>query len=145
MTKNDEYKLDTFIAKGQSTHNLGLAVDVTLVRTKNSKEVKMQSGMHDLCYKSVQKNNNEGSNVLNDIMIQSGFSGTAGKWWLFYDKESRDRLTIDPPSSGVAVKGWKKDDRGWRYRKSGGSYYRDASVKIGKKEYSFDADGYLVE
>lgn len=145
MLNKGEYKLDTFISKKNNTHNLGIAVDVTLVRAKNSKEVKMQTNIHDLSYKSIQKNNNDGSNELNDIMKQAGFAGTSSKWWLFYDKESRDSLSFENAYDGVAVKGWKKDDRGWKYRKTGGSYYQNTSVKIGKKSYTFDVDGYLVE
>ena len=78
-------------------------------------------------------------------MKQAGFAGTSSKWWLFYDKESRDSLSFENAYDGVAVKGWKKDDRGWKYRKTGGSYYQNTSVKIGKKSYTFDVDGYLVE
>ena len=145
LTNNGEYKVDSLISSKNQMNNFGIAVDLSIVRLKNSKDIKMQCRMHDLSHLSLKKNNNEGANALNGIMTQSGFTASTNKWWMFYDKEARENLQLQAAQSGISVKGWAKDDKGWRYRKSGGGYYTNTSVKIGNKEYTFSEDGYVVE
>lgn len=145
MLNNGEYKLKSILLNTQRNLNIGVAVDLSLVRLKNVKDIKMQTKIHDLSYSSIAKKNNEGAKALSEIMNQSGFKSVPAKWWMFIDNDTRESLNLSPIKSGVSIKGWSKDDKGWRYRKSDGGYYKKTTEKIGKQEYTFDEEGYLVE
>ena len=137
-----EYKLDDFIEQGASAHSYGTALDVSLVRLDNMEELSMQSHIHDLSINSTQGSNNENANMLRDIMTSEGFSAATTEWWHFQDNNPRDELGAVSVQEGVSVEGWKKDDRGWRYRQANGNYYVDTTETIGVKTFTFDKDGY---
>ena len=40
---------------------------------------------------------------------------------------------------------WKKDDKGEYFRLSDGQYMKDRCMRINKKDYTFDKDGYLIK
>lgn len=40
---------------------------------------------------------------------------------------------------------WKKDDKGEYFRISDGQYMKDRCMRINKKDYTFDKDGYLIK
>ncbi|MBQ9866530.1 MAG: hypothetical protein IJM34_05865 [Lachnospiraceae bacterium] len=139
------YGLDYFLARSGSMHNLGLALDLTLERRDNAEELPMQSHMHDLSYHSIQSSNNGEAKLLQSYMYGEGFAGIASEWWHFQDNEVRSKYS--PPSvyNGVSPEGWRIDNNGIRYRKSDGSYMRDAIQTIGGTEYRFDVDGYVEQ
>ena len=80
--------------------------------------------------------------MLRDIMTSEGFSAATTEWWHFQDNNPRDELGAVSVQEGVSVEGWKKDDRGWRYRQANGNYYVDTTETIGVKTFTFDKDGY---
>lgn len=139
-----EYSLNYFLAKGGSMHNLGLALDLTMVDLSTGEEVKMQTSMHDLsCYSVIYKNNTA-AKKLDEIMKAAGFGGLVSEWWHFQDNEARK--AIDPPAlwSGVNAGSWMADDHGWRFRDSKGVYCKDGTFTIDGTEYAFDAEGYVI-
>lgn len=139
-----EYSLNYFLAKGGSMHNLGLALDLTMVDLSTGKEVKMQTSMHDLsCYSVIYKNN-KAAKKLDEIMKAAGFGGLVSEWWHFQDNDARK--AINPPAlwNGVTPGSWMADDHGWRFRNSSGVYCKDGTYTIDGKEYTFDAKGYVI-
>lgn len=140
----EEYTLNYFLARGGSMHNLGLALDLTMVDLSTGKEVKMQTSMHDLSCYSVLSKNNKAANKLGEIMKSAGFGGLVSEWWHFQDNEARK--TINPPAlwNGVNPGSWMADDHGWRFRNSNGVYCKDGTFTIDAVEYTFDAEGYVI-
>ena len=141
---NEEYTLNYFLAKGGSMHNLGLALDLTMVDLRTGEEVKMQTSMHDLsCYSVLAKNNKE-AKKLTEIMTAAGFGGLVSEWWHFQDNDARK--TINPPAlwNGVTPGSWMADDHGWRFRNSNGVYSKNGTYTIDGKKYEFDAEGYVI-
>lgn len=140
----EEYTLNYFLAKGGSMHNLGLALDLTMVDLSTGKEVKMQTSMHDLsCYSVIYKNN-KAAKKLDEIMKAAGFGGLVSEWWHFQDNDARN--TINPPAlwSGVTPGSWMADDNGWRFRNSNGVYCKGGTFTIDGTKYTFDAQGYVI-
>ncbi len=140
----EEYTLNYFLAKGGSMHNLGLALDLTMVDLTTGKETKMQTSMHDLSHYSVLSRNNKVAKKLTEIMTAAGFGGLISEWWHFQDNDARK--TIDPSAlwSGVTPSCWMADDHGWRFRNSSGVYCKDGTFTIDGTEYVFDAEGYVI-
>ncbi len=140
------FRLGSFLAQAVSTHNRGIALDLTLVEASSDEEMEMQSEMHDLSWYSILAQNNENADLLASYMKGAGYNGLSSEWWHFQDDEVRNRYNINMYlEQGVSPEGWKKDDLGWRYRLADGSYYCADTVMIDKKECSFDAEGYLIE
>ena len=139
-----EYTLNYFLAKGGSMHNLGLALDLTIVDLSTGKEAKMQTSMHDLSHYSVLSKNNKVAKKLTEIMTAAGFGGLISEWWHFQDNEARE--TINPPAlwGGVTPGSWMADDNGWRFRNSNGVYCKDGTFTIDNRQYTFDAEGYVI-
>lgn len=140
----EQYTLNYFLAKGGSMHNLGLALDLTIVDLGTGKEVKMQTSMHDLSHYSVIHKNNKAANKLNEIMTSAGFGGLISEWWHFQDNEAREK--INPPAlwGGVTPGSWMADDNGWRFRNSNGVYCKNGTYTIDGAQYNFDVNGYVV-
>lgn len=140
----EQYTLNYFLAQGGSMHNLGLALDLTMVDLNTGKEVKMQTSMHDLSHYSVIYKNNDAANKLKEIMTAAGFSGLVSEWWHYQDNEARD--TINPPAlwNGVSPGSWMADDNGWKFRNSNGVYCKDGTFTIDGTKYTFDAEGYVI-
>ena len=145
MTDNGRYYLGNFLAPGTSTHNLGVALDMTMVDLKTGKEVTMQTAIHDLSWYSEVKKNTEAGLLMSDIMVEAGFVTLESEWWHFQDHESRTALGLEPLEQGISAKCWMADDKGWRYRKNDGSYCINCTETIDGVTYAFDALGYVIE
>lgn len=144
MTDNGRYSQANFLAKGTSNHNLGIALDLTLEKTRNKEEVPMQTSIHDLSWYSEVKLNNKEAKLLAKIMKEAGFGTLSSEWWHFQDNDAKKQLSLTSLQKGVTPECWMADDNGWRYRRSTGRYYKDTTVKIGGVSYTFDANGYVV-
>lgn len=142
MTNQGQYSLGNFLAKGTSRHNLGVALDMTLV--KNGTELEMQTAIHDLSWYSASGRNNENAKNLARFMKNAGFGGLVSEWWHFQDNDTINQY--NPPAlwSGVTGECWVYDGIGWRYRCADSSFYTDRTVTIAGEEYTFDDRGYQI-
>lgn len=145
MTDNGRYGLNYFLARGGSRHNQGLALDLTLEKLSNGKEVSMQTAMHDLSWYSEIDQNNGNAKKLRSIMTGAGFGGLVSEWWHFQDNEAKNELQPPYLWGGVTAECWMADDNGWRYRTASGKYYKDTTRTIDGAEYTFDENGYVVQ
>ncbi len=73
-----------FLANNVSTHNKGIALDLTLT-DKNNNELKAQTTMHTLDTRSIVKYNNSMANKLRSIMTSQGFETLESEWWHFQE------------------------------------------------------------
>ena len=137
----NNFRLSAFLAQNGSTHNLGIAMDMTLVDASTGEELNMQTAMHDLSYHSIQKENNNNANILKSYMEPAGFNCISSEWWHYQDDENKKKLSPVRCETGVSTEGYKADDKGVRYRHADGSYACDETIE---GRY-FDADGYLSE
>lgn len=144
MTDN-RFRLGSFLAQTVSTHNRGIALDLTLNDAATGEDLEMQSDMHDLSWYSILAQNNENADLLASYMKGAGYNGLSSEWWHFQDDETRNALGLGYLEKGVSPEGWKKDDLGWKYRLADGSCYYACTVMIEEKERTFDENGYLVE
>ncbi len=101
MVTGDGYQLRSFLARGGSAHNMGIALDLTL-ETADGTELAMQSEMHDLSRYSVTLRNNEAAELLNRYMTAAGFDILVSEWWHFQDNETRDALGLEYLQEGVS-------------------------------------------
>lgn len=145
MTDNGRYALSNFLALGYSNHNLGVALDLTIVNLRTGEEVKMQTAIHDLSWNSEQKKNNDGAKKLQSIMVSAGFGTLKSEWWHFQDNDAKNALELEAMRQGVSAQCWMADDNGWRYRKKDGKYYVNCTETIDGVSYAFDALGYVIE
>ena len=143
MTNDGYYAINYFLAVGTSMHNLGLAMDLTLVR--DGYELEMQTAMHDLSWYSEIYRNNSAAYVLEDIMEGAGFGGLVSEWWHFQDDEVHHALDVSALWSGVSARCWTYDGTGWRYRLARGSYLTDCEDTVDGVTYRFDANGYVLQ
>ena len=143
MTNNGSWGLNSFLAKGASLHNYGIAVDLTL-ETLDGREVDMQTSIHDLSWYSVLSRNNANANVLSAIMKGAGLGELVSEWWHFQDNEVRVQNQLACVWAGVTPECWMKDDFGWKYRRYNGTYFKDGQFDIYGTLYTFDANGYIV-
>ncbi len=141
LMTNDTWALGSFLAKGGSLHNLGIALDLTLEDMKGN-ELKMQTSMHDLSWYSIPSRNNANARLLAEIMTGADLVGIASEWWHFQDNEIRSQLKLPTVWNGVTPECWMADDHGWRYRRYNGTYFADCTREIGGETYIFDALGY---
>lgn len=86
---NHKYDQTDFLAAHTSTHNYGIALDMTLVDLNTNKELEMQTSMHDLSIYSVTDYNNDYANILAKIMSDNGFIPLESEWWHFQDNDSK--------------------------------------------------------
>ncbi|MCR5118014.1 MAG: hypothetical protein K6B44_00150 [Lachnospiraceae bacterium] len=135
------FRLSAFLAQNGSAHNLGIAMDMTLVDASDGEELMMQSAMHDLSYHSIQKDNNNNANILKSYMMPAGFNFITSEWWHYQDDENKKKLSPVRCENGVSTEGYKVDDRGVRYRKADGSFVCNDTIE---GRY-FDAEGYMTE
>ena len=145
MTDNGRYALGHFLAPGYSHHNIGIALDLTLMSMSTGKEIKMQTAIHDLSWYSEISKNNKNANILRGFMTGAGFVGLGSEWWHFQDNDAKDSLKLAALPQGVSPQCWMKDDTGWRYRCTDGSYYKNCQKTIDGTTWQFDANGYVVE
>jgi len=143
MTDN-VYNLGDFLASGVSKHNMGIAMDLTLVRLSTGAELKMQSSIHDLSWFSNIGRNNSNAQMLARVMVGAGFGGLSSEWWHFQDNDVL--YSLAPPSryEGVTSEGWTADDAGWRYRTAEGAFLTGETLEIDGSLRTFDEAGYLV-
>ena len=140
------YDLANFLAAGGSTHNLGIAMDLTLVDLETGEELKMQTRMHDLSWYSELQQNNQNAGLLAIIMDAAGFGGLRSEWWHFQDNDARENLGLTNfMEPGVSCRCWMFDGESWRYRQEDGTYITDQTATIDGKDYTFDAEGRLKE
>lgn len=144
MTNNGEYLLSAFLAPGNSRHNFGVALDLTLVDS-NGREMAMQTSMHDLSWYSASKRNNTNAYTLYKIMTGAGFKDLFSEWWHFQDNEIYEANKYEPLKTGVTWECWVLNETGWRYRLADGSFYTDCTQTIDGKSYTFDPNGYIIE
>jgi len=145
MTDNGRYALANFLAKGMSNHNLGVALDLTLVNLYTGEEVQMQTAIHDLSWYSEVAKNNPEAKRLRSIMTSAGFGPLESEWWHFQDNDAKADLKLSTLQQGVSAECWMKDDTGWRYRTADGQYYSNCEKTIGGTVYRFDTSGYATE
>ena len=139
------YEQNSFLARGGSMHNLGVALDLTLENRETGEELPMQTSMHDLSQFSVLRENNEEADLLGSIMHKAGFAGLISEWWHFQDDHARSALNLPYVASGVSAQCWVKDDTGWKYRDAKGSFHTGKTMEIADKAYTFDDNGYVIE
>lgn len=140
---DDRYRLGSFLAQVTSTHNRGIALDLTIEKAETGEELPMQTSIHDLSWYSALPYNNENAALLADYMLDAGFHDLSSEWWHFQDDETRNSLGLNAfLTEGLSIEGWKKNDIGWYYQLSDGSYYKNISVEIDGKTYNFNEDGY---
>lgn len=146
MTNNGRFRLGSFLAQVTSAHNRGIALDLTLAKINSGEELEMQSAIHDLSWYSATYLNNDNAKLLEKYMTGVGLRGLTSEWWHFQDDETREAIGLSGYlTKGVSMGGWTRDDTGWRYRDEDGSYYRNTSLTIDGKSYTFDQDGYTSE
>ena len=74
-----------------------------------------------------------------------GFNDLSSEWWHFQDDETRNAIGLNAYlDKGVSVEGWKKDEKGWKYRLSDGGYYQNTTVTVEGRSCTFDEAGYLT-
>ena len=140
----EDYTLNYFLAKGGSMHNLGLALDLTMVDLDTGKDVKTQTSMHDLSQYSVLAKNNKIAKKLAEIMTSAGFGGLVSEWWHFQDNDAKKTINPSALWNGVTPSCWMADDHGWRFRNSNGVYCKNGTFTIDGMKYTFDAEGYVI-
>lgn len=142
MTDKGRYTLSYFLANGTSRHNQGVAMDLTITKVWDDRDLKMQTSMHDLSWYSEVSRNNENADILARIMKSAGFASLVSEWWHFQDDEAREMLDPAYLWSGVTPECWVADGHGWRYRNEYGAYLTDCSEHIDGVLYRFDSNGY---
>lgn len=84
-----QYSQRWFLAEHYSSHNYGVAVDMTLVNMEKNEELQMQTYMHNLSVFSVIEYNNENSNLLAKVMKKNDFLPLRSEWWHFQDNAAK--------------------------------------------------------
>lgn len=141
------FNIGAFLAKSVSNHNRGVALDLTLETWDSAQELEMQSAIHDLSWYAITDRNNDNARLLEKYMKDAGgLAGLTSEWWHFQDDQLREELELSGYlDKGVSVVGWKKDDKGWQYRKPDGTLYRSGTIEIDGQRYKMGSDGYVVE
>ena len=100
-----------FLANGVSRHNLGVALDGTLVNS-SGQELTMPTAMHELSTKAIKyysgsvaqvpanyaKEMNDNAKYYDRIMTSVGFNTISGEWWHFQENSAANRITGSCPS-----------------------------------------------
>ncbi len=145
MTDNGKYRLSSFLAASVSAHNMGIALDLTLIDVNTNEELTMQTYIHDLSAHAAIVQNNDNARLLAGYMKEAGYSDLFSEWWHFQDDETKEKIGLRSYlRNGVSIEGWKKNDAGWRYQLRDGSFYEDTMQMIDGKEYVFDEEGCCV-
>ena len=143
MTDNGRFHLGSFLARTVSSHNRGIALDLTL--ENEDEELEMQSVIHDLSWYSETYRNTLNAKLLEGYMTAVGMKGLSSEWWHFQDDDSQRAIGLNSAlDKGVSPEGWVQDDGGWRYRRSDGSFVRSASLALDGRTYTFDKEGYAA-
>lgn len=145
MTKDGAYALNYFLAPGGSRHNMGIAVDLTMVNLSTGQELQTQSTMHDLSWYSVLDSNTDDAKRLSKIMKGVGFSDLFSEWWHFSDAEMLEDYDLPYCYGGVSAACWVYDGTGWRYRTENGTFLVSTTETVEGKTCTFDENGYVTE
>ena len=145
LMTGSNYEQNSFLARGGSAHNRGIALDLTLETWDTGEEIRMQTSIHDLSQYSVLHQNNEAADILGNIMHKAGFAGLISEWWHFQDDHAKSAYNLPYVSDGVDAECWVKDDLGWKYRDAKGNFCTGQTMEISGKQYTFDNDGYVIE
>lgn len=121
LVSSGQYSLSYFLARGISSHNRGIALDLTL-ENMDGEELQMQTGMHDLSIYSVTDANNSNARLLARYMTDAGFDTLVSEWWHFQDNETYKALDMGYLKEGLSIEGWKYEGQEWRYRNGDGSW-----------------------
>lgn len=95
LLNGNGFTLSSFLAPSGSYHNLGIAMDMTLVSLETGEELTMQTEMHDLSIYSAKWRNNENAKILESIMTAAGFDGISSEWWHYQDSASKNALKLN--------------------------------------------------
>ena len=145
ITDNGRYNLSFFLAKDGSKHNLGVALDLTLVDMSTGEEIEAQTEIHDLSWYSERGRNNASAKTLSNIMTQAGFGTLISEWWHFQDTDTIRELDLNNfLATGVSAECWVVNELGWRYRNANGSFITGCTTTIDGISYRFDAQGYAT-
>ena len=145
MTDNGRFNLGSFLARTISSHNRGIALDLTLEKIDGGEELEMQSVIHDLSWYSETYLNTLNAKLLEGYMKAVGMNGLSSEWWHFQDDDTKKAIGLNSSlEKGVSPEGWTQDDGGWRYRRADGSYVRDAALTVDGRAYTFDGSGYAA-
>lgn len=145
LMTNGGYRLGSFLAMNGSTHNLGIAMDLTLEQADTREELNMQTAIHDLSHYAVLRNNNDCADRLADYMLDAGFSPLSTEWWHFQDDDTRDALCLTTyQEQGISLEGWHKDLTGWYYCQQNGDRIKNQTAVLHGQSYIFDSDGYVM-
>lgn len=137
------YKLGSFLAAAASRHNLGVAMDMTIVSLSDpAHPLEMQTQMHNLSHYSAMGRNNANADILKEYLTKAGFAMISSEWWHFQDDDATKLLGPPILENGVCIEGWKKDDTGWKYLDKKGNAVRDQKLSVDGKDYVFDSRGY---
>lgn len=143
MTDNGRFYLGSFLARTISSHNRGIALDLTLESGDSGEELAMQSVMHDLSWYSETYLNNLNAKLLEGYMTAVGMNGLSSEWWHFQDDGTKQAIGLNTSLyEGVSPEGWTQDDGGWRYRNADGSFLRSTTATVDGRQYAFDSGGY---
>lgn len=77
------YGLDWFLARTESRHNYGVAVDLALCDAETGKNIKRQSQILEIGPRSVPDTTDLNSMLLRKIMTDAGFGTLKSEWWHF--------------------------------------------------------------
>ena len=145
MTRDGTYSLGSFLAPGGSRHNMGIALDLTMVSLSTGQALQAQSTMHDLSWYSILDRNTADTKLLSQIMKGTGFSGLFSEWWHFSDATILDDYQLPYCYGSVSAQCWIYDGSGWRYRTSHGDFHTAGTFSIDGVSYTFDSQGYVTE
>ena len=146
LMTNGGYRLGSFLASSGSTHNLGIAMDLTLERADTGEELEMQTAIHDLSHYSVVQYNNENAELLANYLMDAGFAPLSTEWWHFQDDATRDALALGTyQEKGISLEGWHRDLIGWYYCRADGSRVCKDQAALGDRMITLDEAGYAVE
>ena len=146
LMTNGGYRLGSFLASSGSTHNLGIAMDLTLERVDTGEELEMQTAIHDLSHYSVVQYNNENAELLANYLMDAGFAPLSTEWWHFQDDATRDALALGTyQEKGISLEGWHRDLTGWYYCRPDGSRVCNDQAALGDRMITLDEAGYAVE
>ena len=145
MTDNGRFNLGSFLARSISSHNRGIALDLTLEKLDGGGELEMQSVIHDLSWYSETYLNTVNAKLLEGYMTAVGMNGLSSEWWHFQDDKTRESIGLkNALDQGVSPEGWMQDDGGWRYRQADGTFARSGDLTVDGRLYVFDEEGYAA-
>lgn len=94
-----------FLAQKASSHNYGVAMDISLKNLSTGKVLEMPSNMHTLDIRSAycdwstkDTESTDNAQLLKKVMENAGFSTLKSEWWHFQDNSIKRGKVIDIPN-----------------------------------------------